>query len=84
MNIKFDEQADALYIKLNNSQIIDSEEILDSVTCDYDINGTIVGVEVINIKQQPIDLYKKIAHLFSVEELGNLKEFFNQKRALLN
>jgi uncharacterized protein YuzE len=46
MNIKFDEQANTLYIKLNNSEIINSEEILDSVTCDYDISDTIVGVEI--------------------------------------
>ncbi len=83
MNISFDEQADALYIQLSDSEIIDSEEILDSVTCDYDINDTVVGVEVLSLNQQPIDLYKKIADLFSVEELGKLKEFFNQKRYAL-
>ena len=83
MNISFDQQADALYIKLSDSEIIDSEEILDSVTCDYDINDTVVGVEVLSLNQQPIDLYKKIADLFSVEELGKLKEFFNQKRYAL-
>jgi len=83
MNIKFDEQADALYIQLNDSEIIDSEEILDSVTYDYGINDTVVGVEVLSLNQQPIDLYKKIADLFSVEELGKLKEFFLQKRYAL-
>ena len=83
MNIKFDEQADALYIQLNDSEIIDSEEILDSVTYDYGINDTIVGVEVLSVKQQPIDLYKKIAYLFSVEELDKLKEFFSQKQYVL-
>ena len=83
MNIKFDEQADALYIQLNDSEIIDSEEILDSVIYDYGINDTIVGVEVLSVKQQPIDLYKKIAYLFSVEELDKLREFFLQKRYAL-
>ncbi len=83
MNITFDEQADALYIKLSDSKIIDSEEILDSVTYDYGINDTIVGIEILSVKQQPIDLYKKIAYLFSVEELGKLKEFFLQKRYAL-
>lgn len=83
MNIKFDEQADALYIQLNDSEIIDSEEILDSVTYDYGINDTIVGVEVLSVKQQPIDLYKKIAYLFSVEEPEKLKGFLLQKRYAL-
>ncbi len=69
---------------MNDSEIIDSEEILDSVICDYGINDTVVGVEILNVKQQPIDLYKKITYLFSVEKLGNLQEFFNQKRALLS
>ncbi len=83
MNIKFDEQADALYIQLNDSEIIDSEEILDNVIYDYGINDTIVGVEVLSVKQQPTDLYKKIADVFSVEELDKLKEFFLQKRYAL-
>lgn len=83
MTITFDKQADALYIKLNDSEIIDSEEILDSVVYDYGINDTVVGIEVLSVKQQPIDLYKKIAYLFSVEELGKLKEFFLQKRYAL-
>ncbi len=83
MNIKFDEQADALYIQLNDSEIIDSKEILDNVIYDYGINDTILGVEVLSVKQQPIDLYKKIADVFSVEELDKLKEFFLQKRYTL-
>ena len=83
MDISFDKQADALYIKLSDSKIIDSEEILDSVTYDYGINDTVVGVEILSLNQQPIDLYKKLADLFSVEELGKLKEFFNQKRYAL-
>ncbi len=83
MNIKFDEQADALYIQLNDSEIIDSKEILDNVIYDYGINDTILGVEVLSVKQQPIDLYKKIADVFSVEELDKLKEFILQKRYTL-
>ena len=83
MDISFDKQADALYIKLSDSKIIDSEEILDSVTYDYGINDTVVGVEILSLNQQPIDLYKKLADLFSVEELGKLKEVFNQKRYAL-
>ena len=79
MDISFDKQADALYIKLSDSKIIDSEEILDSVTYDYGINDTVVGVEILSLNQQPIDLYKKLADLFSVEELGKLKEVFNQR-----
>jgi uncharacterized protein YuzE len=83
MNIKFDEQADALYIQLNDSEIIDSKEILDNVIYDYGINDTILGVEVLSVKQQPIDLCKKIADVFSVEELDKLKEFILQKRYTL-
>ena len=79
MDISFDKQADALYIKLSDSKIIDSEEILDSVTYDYGIIDTVVGVEILSLNQQPIDLYKKLDDLFSVEELGKLKEVFNQR-----
>jgi len=36
MKITFDGQADALYIKLNNSEIINSEEIWDGVNYDWE------------------------------------------------
>ena len=58
MKITFDGQADALYIKLNDSEIIDSEEIWHGVNYDYGVNDTIVGVEVVSVKEQPKDLGK--------------------------
>ena len=65
MNISFDEKAEEIYIKLSDYEIIDYEEILDSVTWDYDINDKVVGVEVISLNKQQIDLYKKIEDIFT-------------------
>lgn len=79
MKMTFDKEADALYIKLNDSEIIDSEEIWDGVNYDYGINDTIVGIEVVSVKEQPKDLYKKIAHLLSAEELSELSQLFKLK-----
>ena len=79
MKITFDGQADALYIKLNDSEIIDSEEIWHGVNYYYGVNDTIVGVEVVSVKEQPKDLYKRIAHLLSAEDLSELSQFFKLK-----
>ena len=79
MKMTFDKEADALYIKLNDSEIIDSEEIWNGVNYDYGINDTIVGIEVVSVKEQPEDLYEKIAHLLSAEELSELSQLFKLK-----
>ena len=79
MKITFNGQADALYIKLNDFEVIDSEEIWHGVNYDYGVNDTIVGVEVVSVKEQPKDLYKRIAHLLSAEDLSELSQFFKLK-----
>lgn len=84
MKMTFDKEADALYIKLNDSEIIDSEEIWDGVNYDYGINDTVAGIEVVSVKEQSKDLYKKIAHLLSAEELSELSQLLSSKLILFS
>lgn len=49
MRVKVDRQADALYFRLDESRIVDSEEIRPGVVLDYDENDCVVGIELLNI-----------------------------------
>lgn len=49
MRIKLDRQADALYIRLTDADIVESEEVAPGVIVDYDQNGVVVGVEILQL-----------------------------------
>ena len=50
MKLKVDEKADALYLRLNDAAIVESEEVQPGVILDYDQEGQVVGVELLGIK----------------------------------
>jgi uncharacterized protein YuzE len=52
MRIKIDKESDALYFRLDESRIVDSEEIRPGVILDYDENDTVVGVEFLNVSKR--------------------------------
>jgi uncharacterized protein YuzE len=55
MRIRVDRKNDALYFRLDESQIIESEEIQPGVILDYDKNDKVVGVEFLNISSRASD-----------------------------
>ena len=52
MKLKVDEKADALYLRLNEAAIVESEEVQPGVILDYDEEGQVVGVELLGIKRR--------------------------------
>jgi len=48
MRVRYDEEADALYIKLQEGGYHESDEIKDGFILDYDINGNIIGIEILD------------------------------------
>lgn len=52
MRIILDKESDALYFRLDESRIVDSEEIKPGVIVDYDANDLVVGVEFLNISSR--------------------------------
>jgi len=50
MKLTVDEKADALYLRLNEAAIVESEEVQAGVILDYDAHGRVVGVELLGIK----------------------------------
>ena len=52
MKLHVDQKADALYLRLDDSKIIDSEEVSPGVVLDYDEQKRVVGVEFLNISRR--------------------------------
>jgi uncharacterized protein YuzE len=52
MKLHFDEQADAIYLRLDDSKIIESEEISPGIVLDFSEHNQVVGVEILNVKDR--------------------------------
>ena len=49
MKLKVDEAAEALYLRLDDSRIVDSEEVSPGVILDFNDQDQVVGVEILSI-----------------------------------
>ena len=52
MKLKIDEKSDALYLRLDDSKIIESEEVSPGMVLDFDERGQVVGIEILNLSQR--------------------------------
>ena len=52
MKIYYDEKVDALYLKLDNSNIIESEEVKEGIVLDYNHKDQVVGIEILNVSKR--------------------------------
>jgi uncharacterized protein YuzE len=52
MNLKVDAEADALYLRLDDSRIIESEEVAPGVMLDYNEQNQVVGVEILGLSKR--------------------------------
>ncbi len=48
MKINYDPQADAIYIELLNKHAVDNQDINNDVSVDFDEDGNVIGIEVLN------------------------------------
>jgi len=49
MTLKVDKENDALYFRLDESAIVESEEVQPGVILDFDGENRVVGVEILGI-----------------------------------
>ena len=52
MKVHFDDKADALYVRLDDSQIIDSEEVKPGVILDFNDKNQVVGIEILKVRDR--------------------------------
>ena len=57
MRLTVDKEADALYLRLDDSPIVESEEVSPGVVLDYNESNEVVGVEMrVNLTKRSSDL----------------------------
>lgn len=49
MRLKIDKQSDALYLRLDEAEIVDSEEVQPGVILDFNKDNRVVGIEILNL-----------------------------------
>ena len=52
MNIKFDKETDVVYLRFSDAEIAESDEAKPGIIIDYDKNGNIVGIELLDASKK--------------------------------
>jgi len=52
MKLNVDKEADALYLRLDDSVIVESEEVSPGVVLDYSESNEVVGVEMLHLSKR--------------------------------
>ena len=61
MKIEFDPQTDALYVRLNENKVVESEAINPNVVLDFDEAGNVVSIEILSVSKHDSLPLKKAA-----------------------
>jgi uncharacterized protein YuzE len=52
MRLKVDRENDALYLRLDERAIVESEEVQPGVILDFDENDNLIGVEILTLSRR--------------------------------
>ena len=52
MKLYIDKEADALYLRLDDSPILESEEVSADVVLDYNASNNVVGIEMLHLSKR--------------------------------
>jgi uncharacterized protein YuzE len=55
MKIKYDKEVDIINIQLGNEQITETDEEKPGIIIDYDKNGNIVEIEILNASKRTFE-----------------------------
>lgn len=56
MKLRVDRDADALYLRLDDSPVVESEEVSAGVVLDFNESREVVGVEILHLSKRSPDL----------------------------
>jgi uncharacterized protein YuzE len=48
MKTIYDSESDALYVRFAEASVVESEEVADGVVLDFDVEGRIVAIELLD------------------------------------
>ncbi len=52
MKMHYDQKTDALYLRLDDSKILESEEVQPGIVLDFNADNQVVGVEILRVKER--------------------------------
>ena len=52
MKIEYDQQADAMYIRLRAGSVAESDEVHPGVILDFDSEGQVLGIEMLDVSKR--------------------------------
>lgn len=52
MKLNYDNQSDALYLRLDDSKILESEEVAPGIILDFNEKNQVVGVEMLSLSKR--------------------------------
>lgn len=52
MKIEYDPQADAMYIRLRDGTVAESDEVRPGVVFDLDAQGRVLGIEMLDVSER--------------------------------
>ena len=52
MKMHYDQKSDALYLRLDDSQIIESAQVQSGFILDHAANNQVIGVEILRVKER--------------------------------
>ncbi|MFN8932021.1 MAG: DUF2283 domain-containing protein [Pseudanabaena sp.] len=60
MKLIIHKEDDALYLRLDDSEIVESEEIKDGIILDYNAAGQVIGVEILYLSKKTANPLQQI------------------------
>jgi len=52
VKLEYDATVDALYLRLSDAPVVESEEVKPGIVLDYDENDRVVGFEVLSVTKR--------------------------------
>lgn len=52
MKMHYDEKVDALYLSLDDSKVVESEEVKPGIVLDFNAENQVVGIEVLDLRKR--------------------------------
>ena len=77
MKFSYNKKIDALYIRFNDKPIIESDQVSDSIIIDYDKNGRIIALEILDAsKGEGVAVKKRL----DIEKIAESNRAFSHFR----
>lgn len=52
MTLDYDKDTDAMFVRFTQGKIVESEEVSPGIVLDFDVEGRIVAIEVLDARQR--------------------------------